>query len=103
MRKLFYYISRIFFSKEKLLLIQLLNVIQDTLIRKSDGSVTMMAASGMCNYIHLITNKTKDIKLLNSLLYDNAPENFDDWGLYFFPPYQYEPRYEFLKELIKKY
>lgn len=102
MRKLFYYISRIFFSKEKSLLIQLLSIIQDTLIRNSDGSVTMMA-SGMCNYITLITNKTKDIILLNSLLYDNAPEDFDDWNLYFFPPYQYEPRYEFLKELIKKY
>ena len=101
--KIICFFLRIFFSREKVLLMMLLNIIQDTLIRNSDGSVIMME-SGMCNYTHLITNKTEDIKLLRNLLYNNAPKDFNrSWNLYFFPPFQYEPRYEFLKELIKKY
>ena len=39
MKKLFYTISRLFFSKEKLLLIRLLNEIQDTLIKFENGTV----------------------------------------------------------------
>ena len=104
MKKLFYYISRIFFIKEKVLLIQLLNTIQDDLIRHSDGTVNMRR-TGMCSYIGKLTRNPKKALILRRLLYDNAPKQFYDeqFELFFFKPYKYEPRYEFLKELIKKY
>lgn len=102
MKKLFYYVARIFFSKEKLLLIKLLNEIQDSLFRYPDGSVKMKYG-GMCYYIDSkVISNYKEYTLLKNILYENRPENTKDEG-YFFKPYSYEPRFEFLKELIKKY
>ena len=102
MRKLFYYISRIFFSKEKLLLIQLLNIIQDDLHRFNDGTVEMNGP-GMCYYLSWMSLDHNDYILLRDIIYSHRETSCDEDNNYFFPPFQYEPRYEFLKELIKKY
>jgi hypothetical protein len=101
MKTIFYTIGRLFFSKEKLLLIRLLNEIQDTLIRFEDGTV-IMKNCGMCSYISDIT-KDKDYFLLRNLLYTNRPNKIYRDGMFFFEPFNYELRYEFLKDLIKKY
>lgn len=102
MKKIFYTIGRLFFSKEKILLIRLLNQIQDTLIRFKDGRVEM-EFGGMCSYIREVTNSQKNQKILKDLLYTNRPKNRYEDGVFFFEPFNYELRYEFLKDLIKKY
>lgn len=102
MKKLSYYIARLFFSKEKLLLIRLLNEIQDSLYRYPDGSVKMKYP-GMCYYIdRAVASSFKEYLFVKDLLYKHRPENTKEEP-YFFPEYEYESRYEFLKELIKKY
>lgn len=95
MKKLFYYISRIFFSKEKLLLIRLLTLIQESTTNN------VMYYSGMCAYISEIGDQ-KDYLLLSDIIFKNEPEKPFNHA-YFFKPYAYEPRFEFLKTLIKKY
>jgi hypothetical protein len=102
MRKFFYFIARIFFSKKKLLLIQLLNIIQDnTNFVKGE-----MRATGMCIYVWRLWQDNKisreDRDLLDSIIKENKPALMYN-QIYYFKLNLYKPRFEFLKELIKKY
>jgi hypothetical protein len=103
MKTIFYIVGRLFFSKEKILLIRLLNQIQDTLIRYEDGTVTMRKG-GMCLYISDVVKNMKDYSKLKLLIYNHKPKKVEEGlGYYYFEPFNYELRYEFLKDLIKKY
>ena len=101
MNTLYYYTLRLFYSKEKSLLIVLLYVIQnDLIIRKGD---VYMRKPGMCYYIHYVTRDSEKIQLLVKLLHDNKPMClYPDNNVYFFEPFKYEPRYDFLRKLIDK-
>ena len=101
MNKIYYYTLRLFYSKEKSLLIVLLYVIQnDLIIRKGD---VYMRKPGMCRYIYDVTSDLEKIELLSKLLYDNKPMClYNNNNVYFFEPFKYEPRYDFLRKLIDK-
>lgn len=101
MNKLYYYTLRLFYSKEKSLLIVLLYVIQnDLMIKKGD---VYMRKPGMCFYIYDVTSDLEKIELLVKLLYDNKPMYlYNDDNTYFFELFKYEPRYNFLRKLIDK-
>lgn len=103
MKKLIHKIARIFFSKEKLLLIKLLNHIQDNRDFEKQGRLTH---PGICNFIWNMSGKGiisyAENSILVGIIYSNRPPR-NNFGGYFFEPFQYQPRFEFLKELIKKY
>lgn len=93
MKKLSYYIARIFFSKEKLVLIKLLNTIQDDTRIDKDG-VQVMNKYGVSNYIVPSNFTYKERTILDPILKENK-------GI--IQPYDYQQAFEYLKELIKKY
>lgn len=104
MKKLIYLISRIFFSREKLLLIRLLNIIQDNLVRSKDGSVVKMSEAGMCFYIRKKYGFTEEeTKILLRLINKFKPKSNKTFGTCYFEPENYEVRLNFLKTLIKKF
>lgn len=93
MKKLRYYIARIFFSKKKIVLIKLLNTIQDDTRIDKDG-VQVMKKHGISNYIVPSNFNAGERVLLNSILISNKA---------IVQPYDYEQVFEYLKELIKKH
>ncbi|PZT97656.1 MAG: hypothetical protein DI622_22815, partial [Chryseobacterium sp.] len=75
--------------------------ISSTLVRDEDG-VVRMSNSGMCLYIHNVVKNRDQYMFLHKLLMTHTPEKMYNES-HFFEPYAYEPRFEFLKTLIKKY
>lgn len=102
MKKLFYFISRIFFSKKKLLLIKLLNEVQDS----TDFVKNEMRVAGICMVMAKMFSynkiSRKDYIILYEIILSNRPHKTYSGGFYF-EPHVYQPRFEYLKELIKKY
>lgn len=105
MEKLMFIVAGWFFSKEKVLLMRLLHYIQKDVNPKTGE----MRAGGMCIYIYsMCFNKkiftVEEYRILDKLIKDNKLPLTERYNpIYFFEPYLYEPRYQYLKRLIKKY
>lgn len=95
MKKLKYYISRIFFSRNKILLIRLLNVIEDnvSIVNGKRDKIEKINAYIQQSYGFDMMER---IDLVKVIFYDDVHK------LENVIPYDFEHVKEFLKELIKK-
>lgn len=99
MKKLIYRIKLWFNPKEVVLLQMLL----DEIGKNRDGN-GLMLYGGLCNYINTIERATgaNDARDLQNILDMHKP-NDKYFFPYWFPIFEYEPRREFLLNLIEKY